>query len=163
MNQVIAWAGFLGAWLLVAGPLYQGALELREEEVDREAIEATKASVPRPDPPSPWWWLFPPAMYVIYRQRNHGYRQAILDQLNPVQREQFASFIGKAAGWLTVAFGAGLLGVEQTWQVTEREHWPIWVFALLVVLMLGACLLNTTLRMIQDERATAAAGAQQAA
>ena len=36
MNQVIAWAGFLGAWLLVAGPLYQGAIELREEEVDRE-------------------------------------------------------------------------------------------------------------------------------
>ena len=27
MNQVIAWAGFLGAWLLVAGPLYQGAIE----------------------------------------------------------------------------------------------------------------------------------------
>jgi len=25
MNQVIAWAGFLGARLLVAGPLYQGA------------------------------------------------------------------------------------------------------------------------------------------
>ena len=25
MNEVIAWAGFLGAWLLVAGPLYQGA------------------------------------------------------------------------------------------------------------------------------------------
>ena len=23
MNQVIAWAGFLGAWLLVAGPLYR--------------------------------------------------------------------------------------------------------------------------------------------
>ena len=164
MNQVIAWAGFLGAWLLVAGPLYQGALELREEEVDREAIEATKASVPRPDPPSPWWWLFPPAMYVIYRHRSRGYRQAVFDQLNPVQREQFASFIGKAAGWLTVAFGAGLLAVEQTWQVTEREHWPLWVFALLIVVMLGASVLNTTLRMIQDERAAAAAaGAQQAA
>jgi hypothetical protein len=40
MNQVIAWVGFLGAWLLVAGPLYQGALELREEEVDREGIAA---------------------------------------------------------------------------------------------------------------------------
>jgi len=25
MNQVIAWLGFFGAWLLVAGPLYQGA------------------------------------------------------------------------------------------------------------------------------------------
>jgi hypothetical protein len=72
MNQVIAWVGFLGAWLLVAGPLYQGALELREEEVDREGIEASTARVPRPDPPSPWWWLLPPAVYLIRRHRGNA-------------------------------------------------------------------------------------------
>lgn len=44
MNLVIAWTGFLGAWLLVAGPLYQGALELAEEELDREAVQASAAS-----------------------------------------------------------------------------------------------------------------------
>jgi hypothetical protein len=54
MNLVIAWAGFLGAWLLVARPLYQGALELDEEDVDRKGIEASAAHIPRPDPPSPW-------------------------------------------------------------------------------------------------------------
>jgi hypothetical protein len=52
ISQMIAWAGFLGAWLLVAGPLYQGALELREEDVDREGIEASTGGAPRPDPPS---------------------------------------------------------------------------------------------------------------
>jgi hypothetical protein len=52
MSQMIAWAAFLAAWLLVAGPLYQGALELREEDVDREGIEASTAGTPRPDPPS---------------------------------------------------------------------------------------------------------------
>ncbi len=30
MEHLIAWAGFLGAWLLVAGPVYQAALELRQ-------------------------------------------------------------------------------------------------------------------------------------
>ena len=72
MNQVIAWVGFLGAWLLVAGPLYQGAIELVEEDIDREAIAETTASVPRPDPPSPWWWLLPPVMYLIRHSRGEA-------------------------------------------------------------------------------------------
>jgi hypothetical protein len=29
MEQLVAWAGFFGAWLLFAGPLYQANLELR--------------------------------------------------------------------------------------------------------------------------------------
>jgi hypothetical protein len=152
MNQVIAWVGFLGAWLLVAGPLYQGALELREEEVDREGIEASTARVPRPDPPSPWWWLLPPAVYLIRRHRGNAFRQAALAQLTQTQREQFASFINKAVGWFTVAVGAFLLAVEQTWQVIERYRWPVWLFWLLIVVMLGASVLNTALRMIHDER-----------
>jgi hypothetical protein len=161
MNQVIAWAGFLGAWLLVAGPLYQGALELLEEEIDREGIEATKSQVLRPDPPSPWWWLLPPVIYLIRRHRSRRYRQAVMDQLTQAQRNQFTSFINKAEGWFTVAIGAALLAAEQTWQVTERHHWPIWVFWLLVVVMLGASVLNTALQMIRD-RSEASADAKQA-
>ena len=159
MNQVIAWAGFLGAWLLVAGPLYQGAIELREEDVDREAIEASKATVPRPDPPSAWWWLVPPVMYVLWRRSSGAYRQATLAQLNPAQRAQFTSFINKATGWFTVAIGAALLAAEQTWQLIERHHWPGWLFWPLIVVMLGASVLNTALRMSRDERA-AGSGAQ---
>src|SRR5215468_9479331 len=78
MNQVIAWVGFLGAWLLVAGPLYQGAIELLEEDIDREGIDASIARIPRPDPPSPWWWLLPPVMYLIRRHRSKVFRQAAL-------------------------------------------------------------------------------------
>ena len=76
MNKVIARAGFLGAWLLVAGPLYQGAFELREEEVDRKGIEASTAGIPRSAPPSPWWWLLRPVMYLIRRRRGNVFRQA---------------------------------------------------------------------------------------
>jgi hypothetical protein len=147
MNQVIVWAGFLGAWLLVAGPLYQGAIELREEQVDREALEASAATVEKPASPSPWWWLIPPVMYLLLRRRGAAYRRAVLARLNPEQREQFARFVSKANGWFTVAAGASLLAAEQSWNVVERYRWPAWLFWALIVVMLGACALNTALRM----------------
>jgi hypothetical protein len=150
MDQVIAWAGFLGAWLLVAGPLYQGALELREEQVDREAIEVSKAKVPRPEWPSPWWWLVPPVMYELWRRRSNAYRDAVLAELSPAQREQFTSFINKANGWFTVAVGASLLAAEQSWNLITKYHWPGWLFWVLIAAMLGIAVLNTALRMSRD-------------
>src|SRR5215469_12081435 len=150
MDQVIPWAGFLGAWLLVAGPLYQGALELLEQDIDREGIEASIARIPRPDPPSPWWWLLPPVMYLIRRHRSNAFRQAALAQLTQAQRAQ-------ATGWFTVALGAALLAAEQTWQVIDRQHWPAWLFWILIMVMLGVSVLNTALRMSRGRAAQSAA------
>ena len=45
MNEVIAWATFAGAWLLVAGPLYQGSVEINELDVDRAGIQGKVAAV----------------------------------------------------------------------------------------------------------------------
>ncbi len=150
MNQVMAWAGFLGAWLLVAGPLYQGALELREQDVDHEGMEASIAGLPRPEPPSPWWWLLPPVMYVIRRRRGLAFRKAALALLTQAQREQRASFINKATGWFTVSLGAALLAIDETWQLVSHQHWPAWLFWLLIIVMLGLSVLNTAARMIRD-------------
>jgi hypothetical protein len=161
MNQVIAWAGFLGAWLLVAGPLYQGAIELGEEDVDRDAIEESTARVPQPEPPSPWWWLLPPAVYVIRRRRGRAFRRAALAELSAAQREQLTRFVNKASGWFTVAIGAALLAAEQTWQLIERARWPAWLFWPLVVVMLGVSVLYTAVRMSQGEQ-TARPGTQRA-
>jgi hypothetical protein len=157
MQQAMAWVGFLGAWLLVAGPLRQGALELLEEEIDREGIEASIARIPRPDPPSPWWWLLPPVLYLIRRRRSKAFRQAALAQLTQAQRDQSTSFLNKAATWFTVALGATLLAAEQTWQVIIRQHWPAWLFWILIIVMLGASVLNTALRMIRGRAAGSAA------
>jgi len=150
MEHVIAWAGFAGAWLLVAGPLYQGALELREQDVDREGLEASKARVEPPEMPSPWWWLLPPVFYLLRRQRSREYRRAVFDQLTQDQKEQFVSFVNKATGWFTVALGASLLAAEQTWGITERYEWPVWLFWLLLIVMGGVSVLNTALRMSRD-------------
>jgi hypothetical protein len=79
MNEVISSVVFAGSWLLVAGPLYQGSVELAELDFDREGIEGLKASagqLERPDPPSGWWWLLPPVMYVLRRRWNKAFREA---------------------------------------------------------------------------------------
>jgi hypothetical protein len=89
MNEVISWVVFAGSWLLVAGPLYQGSVELAELDIDREGIEGIKASalqLERPDPPSGWWWLLPPVMYVLRRRWNKAFREATFAQLTETQR-----------------------------------------------------------------------------
>jgi hypothetical protein len=157
MNPVAAWAGFLGAWLLVAGPLYQGALELLEQDIDREGIDASIARIPRPESPSAWWWLLPPIMYLIRRYRSNAFRHAAMAQLTQAQRDQSNVFINKATGWFTVAVGAALLAAEQTWQVVDRQHWPAWLFWILIILMLGVSVLNTALRLIRGRAAESVA------
>ena len=55
MHGAILWCGFVGAWLLVAEPVYQAALELDAEEVARDALEKTWELVEFNEWPS---WLF---------------------------------------------------------------------------------------------------------
>ena len=163
MNEVIAWATFAGAWLLVAGPLYQGSVELGELQVDREGITgkalAAQAAHARP---SAWWWLLPPVMYVLYRRWYKALRQAMLAQLTQAQREQLTSYQSKTAGWFTVAAGAALLAAGETWQVVRHYRWPVWMFWLLVVVMLAAAVLNTAVLMISAARTRRADGIEPA-
>ena len=60
MPHVIAWCGFLGAWLLVAGPLDQAVREIEETGFEHEALEEAKGRVEEPAPVSRWWLLLPP-------------------------------------------------------------------------------------------------------
>jgi len=164
MNEVIIWASFAGAWLLVAGPLYQGSIELGELDYDREGFEGIKASAVRmaQDRPSAWWWLLPPVMYVLRRRWTRAFWQAALAQLTETQRKQYASFRNKATGWFTVAAGATLLAAGETWQITKHYGWPAWLFWLLIAIMLTVALLNTAVWMISEEHARRSAGAEPA-
>jgi hypothetical protein len=147
METVVAVCGFLGAWLLVAGPLHQGALELIEHDLDPEG----GGRVPPPPAPPIWWWLLPPVMLVLRRRRTHAYNQELLRSLTTQQRIRRSSFLRKATGWFIVASGATLLAVKETWELTEHAEWPVGIFAVLllgVVFLVGA----NTIALIQRQR-----------
>jgi hypothetical protein len=95
LNEVILWATFAGAWLLVAGPLYQGSVELGELDFDRDL--------------------------TVSRERQQPSQTA---QLTHTQREQMARLQSKSAGWFTVAAGATLLAAGETWQIVRHYDWP---------------------------------------
>src|ERR1700761_3199357 len=151
-QQVIAWAVFAGAWLLVGGPLYQAAIELSELELDRGGMEKVGKQLPRPTMPSAWWWLVPPGRYLKPRHATQANQRAIFAAMTDTQREQFTSFRNKAAGWLTVALGGTLLAAGETWDITKHYEWPVWVFWLLIVVMLTFAVLNTAVRMAGNQR-----------
>lgn len=141
MDAFLHWAGFVGAWLLVAGPLFQASIELREEAIDRDAFAATMASVPPAPHTSAWWWLLPPVAYVLRRRRSKAARDAVLVAMSPTQRAQFVGFQNKAHGWFAVAGGAFLIALKETGELVELYELPGWVFWVTVVVLAVAVLI----------------------
>jgi hypothetical protein len=147
MEHLIAWAGFLGAWLLVAGPVYQAAIELQEEEVDRESLAQVKSSVPEPEPLPAWWWLLPPVAFLKQRRLSTDYREAVVAAMPDHVIAQFVHFQDKALGWLMVAAGAFLISVKETWELAELQEWSHGVFWAVLVVMLVLALGFTVYRL----------------
>jgi hypothetical protein len=135
MTGFIAWCGFFGGWLLVVGPVYQAAIELREEAFEREAFEEAAANVPQPVPPSNWWWLLPPVYYAIARRRGNVQREAILARLTKDQMDDLFSFVSKARGWLIVGMGALLIATKETWELGEHYEWTVLTFVVIWIVM----------------------------
>ncbi|WP_305788709.1 hypothetical protein [Symbioplanes lichenis] len=146
MHDAIVWCGFFGAWLLVAGPVHQAALELGEERLEVEEIERI-ADASAPPPVSAWWWLFPPMLYVRHRQRDAAMREMLLSRLTPRQVELMLGYLNKATGWLLVGLGGLLIAAKETWELCEHYEAETWVFWVLVVVALLAALANAGLRM----------------
>lgn len=146
MHELILWSAFLGAWLLVTGPLYQAAQELDAEEVSRSDI-APYRDVPAGPRPSTWWWLLPPVGYW----KQHGFRQrqhdALVDAIPPDVLVGWLSFMNKATGWFYVAAGAFFIALKETWELVEGHHWSTAVFWVLVVGMTALAATNTAVRI----------------
>ena len=78
MDEVIMWASFAGGWLLVAGPLYQGSIELSELDFDREGMQGIKATAAQMAHRSPrsfieslaFWLPGQPKSQTFVRHRN---------------------------------------------------------------------------------------------
>ena len=151
MDFFIHWAGFAGAWLLVAGPLLQGAIELRDEEMDREGFERVKGDVTYPAPISRWWWLLPPVAIYKNQQRSRAFREATMGVLTVEQRAQFVGFTNKAAGWFTVAGGAFLIFLKEAWELAELYEAPLWLYIVVVVMLAIAAVANTITRLSKSD------------
>lgn len=151
MDAFIHWAGFLGAWLLVAGPLFQAAIELRDEELDQEAFERVRSDVPAPRRVSRWWWLLPPVAFYKTRKRNNEFQLAALAALSVQQREQFVGFRNKATAWFTVAAGAFLIALKETWELAELYELPAWVYWISVVVLSIVAVGNTIGRLSSSD------------
>ncbi|WP_232668184.1 hypothetical protein [Pseudonocardia sp. TRM90224] len=148
MGTAIVWSGFFGSWLLVAGPIFQAALELQQEDVQRDQIVAAGTAAKDHHPPvSPWWWLLPPVAYWLRRRRSRRFRREVLQTLTAEQRAGLIGFVNKATGWFFVAGGAALIALKETWELVEHEHWPHVIFWVLIVVMALLSFGNTAVRM----------------
>ncbi len=151
MHTFILWCGFFGAWLLVAGPLYQAALELDEQEIRREDLESVASKVPPPERVSAWRWLLPPVGYILNHRRSNAHKQAVFASMTAEQRKGFARLVNKATGWLFVSGGALLIATKETWELAEHNEWPDAVFWILILAMALLAAFNTAFRMRRTE------------
>lgn len=152
MELFIAWIGFAGAWLLFAGPIYQAALELKEQDIEFERIRLSAAHVPKPTPVSPWWWLLPPVKLSLEKRRSRHYRQQYIKALSAEDAESLVSFMSKATAWLLVAAGGLCIAVKETYELAEHEHWAHSWFWLVVVVMLLVSIANVITRLVRSKQ-----------
>jgi hypothetical protein len=139
MPHAIEWCGFLGAWLLVAGPLDQAVREIEEQGFEREVLDEAKGRVEEPEPVSRWWLLLPPVWWILDRRRDSIYRHRVGEALEDEDLLAFLTVRDILNAWLYVAIGAALIAVKETWELHEGYHWPEWVFWILVIAMPVFC------------------------
>src|SRR5262245_14636361 len=128
MAELIAWCGFVGAWLLVFGPLNQAIRELEEEECERDSIVRAARVIEEPSRVSAWWLVVPPVYLVLRRRRDRVYRQRVRDAMSPEDARAFAHLRDVASAWFLVAAGASLIAVKETWDLVETYEWGEWSF-----------------------------------
>jgi hypothetical protein len=151
VNGFISWVGFFGGWLLVAGPVYQAGIELREEAFEREAFVKVAERVEQPAPISRWWWLFPPAHYIKSTRRQNEFREAILLEFTQEQRDQLFSFMSKARGWMYVGLGASLIATKETWELCEHYEWSEIVFVVILGAMVSLAFGSVSYQLRRDQ------------
>ena len=155
MHELTVWCGFFGAWLVVAGSVYQAVLELSEEEFEMDRLRAIGSAVPRPEPVSAWWWLVPPVRLVLNHRRGDEHRRQLLATISDEDYAAVTHYVNKATGWIYVAGGGSLIAVKETYDLTEEQRWSPIVCGILVVVMLGLGLGNAVARELRTRRLAA--------
>lgn len=140
MSILSYWFGFVGAWLLVAGPIYQASVELRAEREVTARVQEVMDGAPQPPKVSGWWWLLPPVRFLLSSRRRDDSRKAFLASLPAEDLELITRFMNIARGWMLVGFGAFLIALKETHELVEHHEWPTWFYWVLVLAMLSAAI-----------------------
>jgi hypothetical protein len=128
-------ASFFGAWLLVAGPIFQSSIELRDQDIEVDRIRDVRKNMPPQPRVSIWWWLFPPAHLYLSHKVGDDYKKQYLNALDDDDVEALVDFRSKSIGWMMVAGGGLLLAVKETYELQSHFELPIWVFWTALVVM----------------------------
>jgi hypothetical protein len=163
VHDLILWAGFLGAWLLVAGPVWQAVVELGNEEFERERFTSAVDSVPPPQRVSSWWWLLPPLRLYLSSRSNTRFQHQVLLSLPDEDYDAFSSFMAKARGWMLVGLGGLLILSKETWDLVEGREWDTWVFWALFLGMALLAAANAAYQSARQVRTTARRASARAA
>jgi hypothetical protein len=163
VHELILWAGFFGAWLLVAGPVWQAVVELRDEEFEREKFTAVVDVVPPPQPVSDWWWLIPPLRLYLGQRSKDRFQKEVLFALPDEDYEALNSFMAKARGWMFVGTGGLLILSKETWELVEGHEWDTWAFWVLFAGMALLAVANAAYQAARQGRQTEARTAARAA
>lgn len=148
MDTFVLWSAAIGAWLLVAGPLYQGALELAEVAAGyADHLSEAVAPERHPSEVSPWWWLLPPVAVVLIWRSARRQRAEYVDSVSPTAREAIMTFSSHAQGWLLVAAGAFLIALKETWHLIHALQGGVAIYVIVVVVAGLLAFGNTVFRM----------------
>jgi hypothetical protein len=101
----VLWLDLIGAWLLVAGPMYQAVIELRSLVINRERFE----QLGRPKQVSRWLWILPPLRMMLQRREHYRYFEKLHANVPLEDIDQLIRFIQKAEGWWLVTLGGFLI------------------------------------------------------
>jgi len=153
MHSLILWAGFLGAWLLVAGPIWQAVVELRDETFEREKYTVAMDVVPPRQPVSPWWWLVPPLHFFLNQRSKGRWQDEIVAALPDEDYEALNSFMAKVRGWMLVGAGGLLIATKETYELVEGHEWPTWLFWVILVVMAWAAVGQAAVQNSRADRA----------
>jgi hypothetical protein len=152
MELLIHWCGFIGAWFLFAGPIYQAALELSDQDIEMDRIHQARAQVIHPAPVSAYWWFLPPVKLYLERKRSNEYRRRFVRELAPEDVEAFFSLMNKATSWLMVGLGGLLIAVKETYELGEAYEAPHLLFFGIILVMILISISYTVGRMRNAKR-----------
>jgi len=152
MESAILWFGFIGAWLLFAGPIYQAALELMDQDIEIDRIKSARDTVIAPPKVSALWWFIPPIKLYLEHRRSSQYKRRHLETLSPEDLEALIAFTNKATGWFMVAAGGLCIAIKETYELCHAHDYSSKAIWIIVAVMSFMSVLYTVVRITRGNK-----------